>query len=164
MNTHRAFLAAAILVACHAIHAPADQELSRVWSSPGSSVKDRAAAVNRSFTNGTPMSVVVVALGTNYTRSVSSASVWFGPGPEPRKTSWLTYHFGEESVDIHTTADMYADPLTGQFTGAGYSFPVTRSADRTNGIWIGPKEGEPKWSQPIRSETNRTSSAAGSDR
>jgi hypothetical protein len=144
--------------------ASADEELSRVWSTPNISVQQRAAAVNQSFTNGTPVSVVVAALGTNYTCCFSSARVWLGPRPEPRNTWWLSYSFGEEAVTIHTSAGESEDPLTGTFSGAGYSMPVGKSTQMTNRIWIGPKEGAPNWNQPIHSKTNGTSSAAGSRR
>jgi hypothetical protein len=102
----------------------AGEELSRIWRDPNATVQQRAAEVNRAFTNGTPVSVVVAALGTNYTRCFSSARVWGGPGPEPRNTSWLSYSFGKESVIIDTSAGISEDPLTGRFTGAGYSMPV----------------------------------------
>ncbi len=99
MSTRRAFLAAAVL-GCSIVTASAAEGLSRVWTAPSISVQQRAAAVNRAFTNGTPMSVVVAALGTNYTRFCRISTVWMGPGPEPRKTSGLTYRFGQESVII----------------------------------------------------------------
>jgi hypothetical protein len=79
-----------------------EQELSRVWAAPNVSAQQRAAAVNRAFTNGTPMSVVISALGTNYTRFSPTSTVWMGPDPEPRKISGLMYRFGEEWVVINT--------------------------------------------------------------
>jgi hypothetical protein len=124
VNVRRACFAVALLSWC-AVTVLAGEELSRIWRDPNTTVKQRAAAVNRTFTNGTPVSVVVAALGTNYTRCVSSARVWVGPGPEPPNTSWLSYRFGEESVDIHTSASVSEDPLTGRFTGAGYTIPVS---------------------------------------
>src|SRR5436309_8073034 len=111
MSTRRAFVAAALLGAVlgfGAIRASADQELLRVWLAPGITVQERAAAVNRSFTNGTPMSAIVAVLGTNYVVLRPFSSVWLGPTPEPRKTSGLIYRFGDESVTISTTAGITA--------------------------------------------------------
>jgi hypothetical protein len=162
MSTRRALVIAVVLIAFHVSHASADQELLRVWQAPATPVRERAAAVNRAFTNGTPMATVVAALGTNYVRFTPFSSVWVGPGPEPRKPSGLIYSFGNESVIIGTTADISADPLTGRFTAAGHSIPVTQPT--TNQIRIGQQHGAVNGSQPIRSERNRTSSAAGSRR
>ena len=146
--------------------AAAGEDLSRIWSGRSATVRQRADAVNRAFTNGTPVSVVVAALGTNYTLCMSSARVWVGPGPEPPNTLWLSYRFGEEEVTIGTSAVLGRDldALTGKFTGAGYSLPVRPSTQATNRIRIGQPDGAANGSQPIRSETNRTSSAAGSRR
>jgi hypothetical protein len=143
---------------------PAERALMGVWTSPSASVRERAEAVNQCFTNGTPIPVVAAVLGTNYGVLRPFSSVWVGPGPEPRKTCSLLYHFGQVSVTIGTSADIGADPLGGEFTGAGYSLPVTPSAETTNRTQVGQPDGAANGSQPIRSETNRTSSAAGSRR
>ena len=142
MNSRRAFFIAALLAWTIGV-ALADDELSRIWQAPGKSVRQRAAAVNRAFTNGTPVSVVVAVLGTNYTRCMSSAGVWMGPGPEPPNTLWLSYRFGEGEVTIGTSAVLGRDlnVLTGKFTGAGYSFPGRRSTEATNRIRIGQPDG-----------------------
>jgi len=162
MSTRRAFVAAAVLVAIQAIHVSAEQELLRLWKAPGVSVRERAAAVNRFFTNGTPIPMIVAALGTNYTRCGSSATVWLGPGPEPRKTSWLSYPFGEESVTIGTTAPWNADPVTSAFafTGAGYSFPpVTRptqtATNRASSLPSTPPQETPEHYPGMRDELKR---------
>jgi hypothetical protein len=137
--------------------ASAGDDLPHIWSDRSATVRQRAEAVNRAFTNGTPISVVVATLGTNYTRCASSARVWMGPGPEPPNTLWLSYRFGEEEVTIATSAVLGRDldALASKFTGAGYSLPVRPSAQATNRVRIG---------QPIRSETSRPSTAAGSRR
>jgi hypothetical protein len=101
-----------------------EQELSRVWAAPKVSAQQRAAAVNRAFTNGTPMSVVISALGTNYTRFSPTSTVWMGPDPEPRKISGLMYRFGEEWVVINTSAGIAEKILAGTFTGAGHIAPA----------------------------------------
>ena len=165
MSAPRAFLAVVVLGGSIVL-AFAGEELSRVWSDPSISVRDRVSAVNRAFTNGTPVSVVVAALGTNYTLCGSSARLWMGPGPEPPNTFWLSYRFGEREVTIGTSAvwGRDLDPLTCKFTGAGYSWPVRPSTETTNRIRIGQQDGSANGSQPSSSETNRTSSAAGSRR
>jgi hypothetical protein len=128
MNATRLY-SALIILTCSILLASANGGLSSIWSDPASTVNQRTDAVNQAFTNGTPVSVVVTALGTNYMRAFSSARVWLGPGPEPRNTSWLVYSFGDETVDIHTTASISEDPLLGRFTGAGYSKPVRNSTE-----------------------------------
>jgi hypothetical protein len=120
------------------------RQLLRIWLDPRVPVRERAEAVNRTFTNGTPMSVVVAALGTNYIQCFSSARVWLGPGPEPPNNPSLSYPFGEEEVTIHTSTSISEGPLTGNFTGAGYSLPVGHSTRTTDRIWIGgPGESQP---------------------
>src|SRR3954471_13247983 len=98
MSARIGFLPAALLTGVlggGAVSALADNELVRIWSTAGMPVRERAAAVNRAFTNGTPMQAVVAVLGTNYSLSRPFSAVWVGPGPEPRKTSGLMYRFGE---------------------------------------------------------------------
>lgn len=164
MNTRIAFIAATLL-GC-GLSLASESELLRVWSGHGASVKERAEAVNRAFTNGTPVTVIVSALGTNYTRCFNSARIWIGPEPEPPNTMWLSYRFGEDAVTIGTSAvfGVDLDPVSGKFTGAGYSLPVKHSADTTNQIRIGQQAGGANGSQPFSSVTNTTTSAAGSRR
>ena len=165
MSAQRTFFAVVVL-GWGVFLASAGEDLSRIWSDRIATVRQRADAVNRAFTNGTPVSVVVDALGTNYTRCMSSARVWMGPGPEAPNTLWLSYRFGNEEVTIGTSAVLGRDfdALTGRFTGAGCSLPVRPSTQVTNRIRIGQQDGAASGSQPIRSETNRTSPAAGSRR
>jgi hypothetical protein len=122
MNTRRAFCAAVIL-GWSVIVALASEKLSRVWRDPNATVQQRAAAVNRAFTNGTPVSVVVAALGTNYALCGSSARLWAGPPPKPPNTFWLSYQFGKDEVTLGTSAvfGRDLDILACKFTGAGYS-------------------------------------------
>lgn len=135
-------------------------ELSRIWLAPRASVRERADAVNRAFTNGTPMAEVVAALGTNYIQGFSSARVWLGPGPEPPNTPWLSYRFGEEDVTIHTSATISEGPLKGKFTGAGYSLEKLRSTQTTNRIRIGQPDGATNaGSRPVSSGTNPAATA-----
>lgn len=101
-----------------------ERELLSIWSAPQGSVRKRADAVRHYFTNGTPISQVVKVLGANYGILRPYSSVWVGPGPEPRKTCGLIYTFGDQTVEIATSADISGDPLTGEFTGAGYSILV----------------------------------------
>lgn len=152
MNGGRTFFIAAFLAWATGL-ALADDELSRIWRAPGKSVRERADAVNRAFTNGTPVSVVVAALGTNYTRCMSSARVWLGPGPEPPNTLWLSYRFEDGEVTIHTSAVLGRDldVLTGKFSSAGYSLPVQPSAEATNPIRTGQSDGAADWGQPTES-------------
>jgi hypothetical protein len=125
MNARRGVFAAAglgAILASSALVASGDEQLLRVWSAPRAYIRERAAAVNRSFTNGTPVTAVVAMLGTNY-MPWHSSTAWPGPGPEPPKTSGLKYLFGEDYVIVHTTADPNADPLTGRFIRASAHLP-----------------------------------------
>jgi len=113
-----------LILANSAGSAPTSEELVRVWKSPGASVQERADAVNRRFTNGTPILGIVAILGTNYICFRPFSAVWIGPGPAPRKTCSLIYNFGQESVLVHTSADLNADPLTGKLLGVGFRTPA----------------------------------------
>ena len=117
----------------------AELELLQVWSDHTSSAKQRAAAVNQCFTNGTPVETIVRVLGTNY---LISRTFWsLGPKGdiEPGKTSGLLYVFeddsglpsttnrrpnpgmfnlGGDSVLIRSTAPVGGDPKAAQFAGA----------------------------------------------
>ena len=139
MKIQVAFLVAAFvgafltLLGCSWNHATTEQDLRQMWSAPDVSVQARAAAVNRYFRMGTAIPAVVKVLGTNYSDFTPISTVWVGPGPEPRKTCGLIYSFGEDDVIVGTTAGLDADPLTGDFTGAGFSVPVTNTVlDGTN--------------------------------
>ena len=156
-----AFLSLPLVWSCTRPHTLAEEDLLRVWLAPDVPVKDRADAINICFTNGTPIPNIVALLGTHYSIFTPFSSVWAGPGPEPRRTSGLIYTFGAEWVIIGTAADIRANPLTGTFTGAGYSLPITSS---TNQIDNGQPGGSANRSQPVRPETNRTSERAGSGR
>ncbi|HZR18680.1 MAG TPA: hypothetical protein VFE51_15415 [Verrucomicrobiae bacterium] len=123
-------------------------------------------AVNRAFTNGTPVSVVVAALGTNYMLCGNSARLWVGPGPEPPNTYWLEYGFGQDEVTIGSSAvfGRDLDILSSKFTGAGYSLPVRNSGETTNRVRIGQPDAAANQSQLVAPVTNSTSAAAGSGR
>ncbi len=153
------FIAVLGIIFASALTSAADEaELLKVWSKPDISVREKSAAVNHAFTNGTPIRAIVKVLGTNFMVSGSSAAVSTEPGWKP--PLWLAYRFGNDSVDIETDVHFGGDALTGKFTGAGYSWTRRHSDDSTNRIWIGPKEGAPKEKQPSQPETNRTPSAA----
>jgi hypothetical protein len=136
MNTTQIFVVSAlvgtILLCGSASTSSGAEELSRKWSSPGASGPERAAALNETFTNGTPMSAVVAVLGSNYTR-VSPISI---PGPQPRNTSGLIYRFAEQEIVIVSTAATNANPVSGTFIRAAYMRPGTNGIPR-NYIYIG---------------------------
>lgn len=155
MNTRHELLITAFL-ACSAGVALAGDELARVWSDPKKSVQERADAVNRAFTNGTPISVVVGVLGTNYEQHFSSAMVSFRGAKLDPNPPWLVYPFGEGHVNIATDATISDGPLSGKFTGANYGLNSRDSATTTNKIWIGKADGsEPEWARKLLQMTNR---------
>jgi hypothetical protein len=150
MNIHKnaiMLLLAAASLGCHTeqpvshTEQPAGHKRLALWLGDGFSANARAQFVNRYFTNGTPMKRVVAALGTNYTvyTAVSEAvsDFWVGPGPEPSYTAGLIYDFGDDCVTISTTATAGAEPETGNFIGAGFSFG---DPERQALCWIMQKE------------------------
>ncbi len=163
MRTFLIALTAMALSACAPGPTKAEQDFSRIWSARTNSVQELAEAVNRRFTNGTPISYVVSVLGKNDSvlRPFSAMGPATGHTPVGATCS-LIYSFGEDTVYIGTTAPLDADPLPAKFTGAGYTMHVkgTRSIVSGGGQPAGAANG----SQAIGSETNRTSPAAGSGR
>ena len=89
-----------------------------MWAATNLSVRERSEAVNRYFTNGTPVPRIVEVLGTNFTRLTPYSAVSVDGS---RITCSLLYKFGEEDVVIGTTAGLDQEPATAYFTGAGYS-------------------------------------------
>lgn len=154
MSASRGFLTV-VVIGWSIVLASAGEWLPPVWSDPSLSVRQRADVLNQAFTNGTQVSVVVAALGTNYLLCASSARLFVGPGPEPPNTYWLEYRFGDGEVTIDTSAvfGQDLDILSSKFTGAGYSLHSGRSAETTNRIWMGPATGTlPDWAK-VRAET-----------
>jgi hypothetical protein len=134
----------------------AEQKLLSVWFAPGLPKKQLAEAVNQHFTNGTPVSNIVQVLGPGYVQVTPYSMISFEGSPI---TCWLEYK--NQGITIHTSARLGADPLAAKFTGAGYKIPLQSTTNKTH---IGQPDGAANRSQPIRSETNRTPAAAGSDR
>ena len=159
MNPMNALFPVTVMLAafvCSAAPAEAQQELLRTWSGATNSVQTKALAVHGYFKNGCPIRYVVSILGTNY------SLVEFIPG-DRKATTHLGYPFGEDMVYIETTAPTRADPLAYTFTGVSYTF-----SHKNGAVFIRSVEGQPDGpanrSQPVRSETNRTSAADGSGR
>jgi hypothetical protein len=91
-----------------------ERKLLRVWSAPGSSVEERAEAVNRGFPRGIPVSSVIALLGTNHTELRLIG--YYNRGKSPGGFFTLTYGFGRgETVLIQAQGPVNADPL-----GAGF--------------------------------------------
>jgi hypothetical protein len=126
-------------------------------------VQELAEAVNRRFTNGTPISYVVSILGKNDSTLRPFSAIDPATGRRPvGATCSLMYSFGEDTVYIGTTAALDADPLPAKFSGAGYTTHVKGTQSIVSGG--GQSASAANGSQPIRSETNGTSGAAGSRR
>src|SRR5689334_5566685 len=99
----------------------AGDEIFRIWSAPDVPVRERATAVNQSFTNGTPIALVIAVLGTNFTTFQKAYStVWLGPGngPEPGQNLGMIYNFRDGQVLIWTRNPRNPDPLSGNFGSA----------------------------------------------
>lgn len=109
------------LCACHSGRSYAERDLLRKWSAPSSSRSERAAFVNRFFTNGTPIATVVALLGPNYIRVTPYSMVSVDGSPV---RCWLEYT--NQRVIIGTSARVGSgeDVLAATFTGAGYQLDV----------------------------------------
>src|ERR1035437_9744215 len=146
-------LVAAVAGSCWAsesnILSRSEQNLRGVWTASNASVQQRAAAANSCFTNGTPIRQVLRVLGKWDEHHQTFTTV----DPSELDHRGLVYRFGSDYITIRAK-------------GA----PGTRTEDCafeeafawTNRIWIGQPDGAANRSQPVRSETNRTSLAAGS--
>jgi hypothetical protein len=141
----RALLAIIVVVCWHCSGAPtnAEQELSRIWRTSSCSVEERAKAINKCFTNGTPVAHIISILGTNYTVTCVSEPDWPPPSPEPvrdvtryrraRVYRVLEFTFEEQWVILFTTAPLDSDPLAYNFVRAG-------CAVRTDDYWVFEKQ------------------------
>jgi hypothetical protein len=107
MNTWRTISLAALFGLNPFFVLAQGDDLLQVWPTPGVSAKKRAAAVNRAFTNGTPVSLIVAKLGTNYARCGFSPDRW-----------GLLYRSGRESVLVETSADSDGSLLSATFIRA----------------------------------------------
>jgi hypothetical protein len=134
-----------------AVQPTPDRRLRAIWSAKGVPAKERCAAINACFTNGTPMRDVVAVLGKQDNMIITTSLSW---PPETQNQRIWVYRFGSKEVLISSTG-AGTTPLDDRgFAGATVGF-----ADS-----LGQPDGAANGSQPIRSETNRTSGAAGSRR
>ena len=109
-----------LICGCHRTRDPSTQNLLRVWGNSSSSVEDRARAVDQCFPHGTPISSIVSVLGSNYTQSRRSPSMFsVSPGNGPQRPWVLIYDFDDSMVIIGTSGPLNEDPLLHTFTGAG---------------------------------------------
>ena len=145
----------------HPVRTAAERQLLRVWSAPGSSVEERAEAVNRCFPRGIPVSSIIAVLGTNHTELRLIATADRGKSSEGAFT--LTYGFGGgETVTIQAWGPVNADPLGAGFSGAkGWIRQSGSARNRTNDPGEGQLAGA---GDGRRVETNGTPAAAGSHR
>jgi len=104
-----------VLGACGSAHTP-EQSLARLWSSKDTSAKERCDAINRCFSNGTPISQVVAVLGNNYVLLIPYSGI---TSPGGTLTRSLIYESGGgKSIMIGTSAPLDGDELASKFTGA----------------------------------------------
>jgi hypothetical protein len=155
------FLLASSAVICAPAQTRAEKELLRIWSGPSATAKERAAAVNRCFTNGTPVSKIVSVLGPNYIRVTPYSMISLDGSPI---YCWLEYT--NTRVSIQTSARLGSEPLDANFTSAGYPLEIhpIEIHPLTNNVSAGQPNGAANRSQPFRAETNRTPAADGSGR
>jgi hypothetical protein len=141
----------------HPVRTASERQLLRVWSAPGSSVEERAEAVNRCFPRGIPVSSIIALLGTNHTEFRLVAISNTGKSFEGLFT--FTYGFGGgETVIIQALGPTNAVPVGGGFSGAWFA------RTRTNNPGEGQPAGSADGSQPFSLKTNGKPGAAGSRR
>ena len=146
------------LTACRPDPSQTERGFLRDWSAPGISPSERAALVNRFFTNGTPIATVVRLLGPGYIRVTPYSMVSVDGHPI---MCYLAYTNQRVTVRTSARVDSGVDLLAATFTGAGYELDVWAS---TNIPGLGQPEGGANGKQPVGSDTNRTSAAAPSRR
>ena len=141
-----------------------ERKLLRVWSAPGSSVEERAEAVNRGFPRGIPVSSVIALLGTNHTelRLIGTDN----RGKSAGGFFTLTYGFGGgETVLIQAQGPVNADPLgAGFYSAVGLIRGHPSARTGTNNPGESQPAGAADGSHPFSLETNGTPGAAGSRR
>ena len=145
----------------HPFRIASERQLLRVWSAPGSSVEERAEAVNRCFPRGIPLSSIMALLGTNHAELRLIAISNRGKASEGLFRLTYGFHDGE-AVSIQAWGPTNANPLGAGFSGAeSWMRPSGAARTRTNN----PEEGQAgamNVSQPIRSDTNPAPSVSGS--
>ena len=148
----------------HPARTASERHLLHVWSAPGSSVEERAEAVNRCFPPGIPLSSIMALLGTNHAELRLVAIANSGKSFEGRFT--LTYGFGdEEAVTIQASGPTNANPLGAGFSDAkGWTRRSGSARTPTNSPGEGQPAGAADGSEPLSVETNGKSGAAGSRR
>jgi hypothetical protein len=99
----------------HPVPTASEQQLLRVWSMPGSSVEERAEAVNRYCRPGTPISSIITLLGTNHT-GLRLTAINEKAG---YRLFAVTYEFaGEQNLNIQGWAPVNTDPMSAAFDRA----------------------------------------------
>jgi hypothetical protein len=148
----------------HPVRTASERHLLRVWSAPGSSVEERAEAVNRCFPRGIPVSSIIALLGTNHAQLRLVAIVNRGKLSEGGVT--LTYGFGGgEAVTIQAWGQTNANPLGAGFSGAkGWVRRSGAARARTNNTGEDQPAGAADGSELFNLEPNGTPGAAGSRR
>lgn len=145
----------------HPVRTASERQLLRVWSAPGSSVEERAEAVNRGFPRGIPVSSVIALLGTNHTELRLIGT--YNRGKSPGGFFTLTYGFGGgETVLIQAQGPVNADPLgAGFYSAVGLIWGLPSARTGTNNPGGSQPAGPADGSQPFSLETNGTPGAAG---
>ena len=139
----------------HPVRTASERQLLRVWSAPGSSVEERAEAVNRCFPPGIPISSIIALLGTNHAELRLVATANRGKFFEGGFT--LTYGFGGgETVTIQAWGPTNANPLGAGFSDAkGWTRRSGSARTETNNPGEGQPAGAAAGSQPFSLETKR---------
>jgi len=161
MNVKPATLAATVcisLIGCHQAPSQAERDLLRDWSASDLSPSERATVLNRFFTNGTPVATVVRVLGPDYIRVTPYSMVSLYGSPV---MCWLEYTNKRVTIGTSARVGSGKDLLAASFTGAGYQLDAEPA---TNAPSLGQPHGAANRSQPIASQTNPASAAAGSGR
>jgi hypothetical protein len=94
-----------------------ERELARIWTSNDASANERCNAINRCFTNGTPITRVVGVLGKHYLLVIPYSGI---TSPGGRLTRSLLYELDDrQQISVGTTAGLDENEMAANFTGAG---------------------------------------------
>ena len=127
----------------------AADDLRRMWTVRTNSVEELATAINKQFTNGTPMGQVVRVLGRQDTMYITTTLSW---PPETQNQRVWVYRFGSREILVRSTGGA-TTPLSDRGFAGAQAVPRDKPGQPQRGA---------DGSQPSGSPTNRTSAAAGS--
>jgi hypothetical protein len=121
-----AALLAGCLTGCSASPTSAEKVMLAIWTNSSATPEEKAGAIMRCYTNGTPVSKIAFVLGKGGSGVVPFSSTNGSGGPAH---PWLLYK--DQKVTILSSAPLGSDPLSGNFIGVGIWSETTTSTNAT---------------------------------